>query len=158
MHCQSNLDIITCHCHACNLGWYGMHAHQTALAILHRKVPFQVKSSVSTCTWASSKIQFSESSKNQLIQARKTSTFSNSTTLVFFFLWIGKFRCLLNKIGESTKVIVTPLQIFVWVQKSPTITKKVLKNGSNQFQIGLKGLLLWTPLWSRSVDRGSPRF
>ena len=62
------------------------------------------------------------------------------------------------KIGESVKVIVTPPQIFVWVQKSPTTTKKVPKNSSNRFQIGLKGLVLWTPLWSRSVDRGSPGF
>ena len=61
------------------------------------------------------------------------------------------------KIGEITKVIVTPPQIFVWVPKSPATTKKVPKNSSNRFQIGLKGLVLWTQ-GSKSVDRGSPGF
>ena len=55
--------------------------------------------------------------------------------------WIG------SKIGESTKVIVTPPQIFVWVDRVESNNHKFFpKNSSNRFQIGLKGLVLWTPL------------
>ena len=63
---------------------------------------------------------------------------SNDVTLVdgFLLLALCVLDRLLAKIGESTKVFVTPPQIFVWVQLSPATTKKIPKNSSNRFQIG----------------------
>ena len=61
-----------------------------------------------------------------------------------------------NRIRESYESFMVAAKILVYTLIKPKIEKKSLKNIGNRLGLELEDFLLWFPLCSRSVSRGSP--
>ena len=63
-----------------------------------------------------------------------------------------------TRIGERFEYSMVAARILVYTLLKPKSAKKGFLSTGNQLGLGLEVLLLWLPLWSRSVNRGSPNF
>ena len=62
------------------------------------------------------------------------------------------------RVGGSYESSLVAANILLCTLFKPKSAKKGFKKAGNHLGLGLKDLLLWLPLHSRSVNRGSPKF
>ena len=70
--------------------------------------------------------------------------------------WYHRWIC--SRVGGSYESSLVAANILLCTLFKPKSAKNGFKKAGNQLGLGLEDLLLWLPLHSRSVNRGSPKF